>query len=172
MLFLERLQDFFHQGGSVLLVLFFTIALLIYLALKKALFIFLDFPALSKSAEQTWSRVKYATKNEKEFLHRYLISDLNMNLDKGMSLFKTLIALCPLLGLLGTVTGMIQVFDVMSFFGTGNAKLMSSGISKATIPTMVGMIGSLVGIYFNSVLENKIKKKKQFVLAAAETKGE
>ena len=164
----ERLQDFFHQGGSVLIVLFFTIALLIYLALKKSLYIFLDFPQMIKNS----SKHLALNKNDHELVSRYLISSVHMDLDKGMGFFKTLIAICPLLGLLGTVTGMIQVFDVMSFFGTGNAKLMSSGISKATIPTMVGMVGSLVGIYFNSVLENKIKKKKQLAFATIQNSGE
>ena len=59
---------------------------------------------------------------------------------------KTLVALCPLLGLLGTVTGMIEVFDVMAISGSGNARAMASGVSKATIPTMSGMVAALSGL--------------------------
>jgi biopolymer transport protein ExbB len=53
------------------------------------------------------------------------------------------------------VTGMISVFDVMAMTGTGNARLMASGISMATIPTMAGMVAALSGLYFGSYFENK-----------------
>jgi biopolymer transport protein ExbB len=51
-----------------------------------------------------------------------------------------------MLGLLGTVTGMIEVFDVMALSGGGNTRAMASGVSKATIPTMAGMVAALSGI--------------------------
>jgi biopolymer transport protein ExbB len=78
-----------------------------------------------------------------------------MALNQNISKIKVLVALCPLLGLLGTVTGMISVFDVMAMTGTGNARLMASGISMATIPTMAGMVAALSGLYFGSYFENK-----------------
>ena len=70
-------------------------------------------------------------------------------------LIKVLIAICPLLGLLGTVTGMIAVFDVMTYSGGGNARAMAGGVSMATIPTMAGMVAALSGVYFGTWLEHK-----------------
>jgi biopolymer transport protein ExbB len=64
----------------------------------------------------------------------------------------TLIALCPLMGLLGTVTGMIEVFSVLSLTGGGDAKSMAGGVSKATIPTMAGMVAALSGLFVNTYL--------------------
>ena len=72
-----------------------------------------------------------------------------------------LIAICPLLGLLGTVTGMISVFEVMAEVGTGNARLMAGGISLATIPTMAGMVCALSGICFVNRIEYQSKKEQQ-----------
>ena len=69
-----------------------------------------------------------------------------------------LIALCPMLGLLGTVYGMIEVFEVLSFLGTGNPRAMSSGVAKATIPTMASMVITLFGLYFRQDLGNRIDK--------------
>ena len=66
---------------------------------------------------------------------------------------KTLVALCPLLGLLGTVTGMIEVFEVMALTGSSSARAMASGVSKATIPTMAGMVSALSGLYFTVYLD-------------------
>ena len=70
-----------------------------------------------------------------------------------------MVALCPLLGLMGTVTGMIEVFDVMAFSGSGNARSMASGVSKATIPTMAGMVGALSGVFLVTMLNQKVNKE-------------
>jgi biopolymer transport protein ExbB len=53
-----------------------------------------------------------------------------------------------MLGLLGTVTGMIEVFDVMAG-GSGNARGMAAGVSKATLPTMAGMVAAISGMVFS-----------------------
>lgn len=81
------------------------------------------------------------------------MADFKYILHKNISYIKTLVALCPLMGLLGTVTGMIAVFEVMALVGTGNARLMADGISMATIPTMAGMVGALSGICMVRLLE-------------------
>jgi biopolymer transport protein ExbB len=70
-------------------------------------------------------------------------------------MIKTLVSLCPLLGLLGTVTGMIQVFDVMAVEGTSNARSMAAGVSLATVPTMAGMVGALSGVFASTWLNRK-----------------
>jgi biopolymer transport protein ExbB len=48
---------------------------------------------------------------------------------------------------MGTVTGMISVFDVMASAGMGNPRLMADGVAKATVPTMAGMVGALSGVF-------------------------
>lgn len=85
------------------------------------------------------------------------ISEASENLSQRMLLIKTLVAVCPLIGLLGTVTGMIAVFETMANQGTGNARLMAAGISMATIPTMAGMVAALSGVFFSTRLEAKAK---------------
>ena len=94
-----------------------------------------------------------------------LKSDYKSLVNKDFYIIQTLIALCPVLGLLGTVTGMIEVFDVVSFFGTGNARALASGITKATLPTMAGMTTALSGVFATIYLtsarnreENSIKE--------------
>lgn len=64
-------------------------------------------------------------------------------LERGLSLLAVLGAVAPLLGLLGTVTGMIDVFRVITLYGTGDPKLMSSGISEALITTEWGLVISI-----------------------------
>jgi biopolymer transport protein ExbB len=72
-----------------------------------------------------------------------------------LPLIQTCVTLCPLLGLLGTVTGMISVFDAMATQG-GNARSMAAGVSMATIPTMAGMVSSITGLVAAEILKRKI----------------
>ena len=55
---------------------------------------------------------------------------------------------------------MIEVFDVMAISGSGNARSMASGVSKATIPTMAGMVGALSGVFASTWLARTAKKEK------------
>jgi biopolymer transport protein ExbB len=84
-----------------------------------------------------------------------MISKTEVALNNNIGLIKALIAICPLLGLMGTVTGMVSVFDVMTYSGSGNARAMAAGVSMATVPTMAGMVAALSGVYFGTWLEHK-----------------
>ncbi len=71
-----------------------------------------------------------------------------------------LAAVAPLLGLLGTVTGMISTFDVISSFGTGNARALASGISEALVTTQSGLVVAVPGLLLGSVLYRRAEKTK------------
>ena len=80
-----------------------------------------------------------------------------------MIMTKALVALAPLLGLMGTVTGMIEVFEIMAITDGADAKAMSAGVSRATIPTMAGMVASLSGILFTSGMDRRAARAVQEV---------
>ena len=90
------------------------------------------------------------------------ISEVNQRLAANMTLIKTFISLLPLLGLLGTVTGMVQVFEAMTFSG-GNARSMAAGVSAATIPTMSGMVATLSGVFANTWLTSKVASESDYM---------
>ncbi|MBW2314089.1 MAG: MotA/TolQ/ExbB proton channel family protein [Deltaproteobacteria bacterium] len=92
-----------------------------------------------------------------------LISRMRQNLEGSLLMVKALVALCPLLGLLGTVTGMIEVFDVMAISGSGNVRAMAAGVSKATIPTMAGMVAALSGLYFSVSMSQFARRETERV---------
>ncbi|WP_291327545.1 MotA/TolQ/ExbB proton channel family protein [Desulfovibrio sp. UCD-KL4C] len=71
-----------------------------------------------------------------------------------------LAAAAPLLGLLGTVSGMISSFDVIAQFGTGNARALASGISEALITTQSGLVAAIPGMLLGGVLFSKGEKLK------------
>jgi biopolymer transport protein ExbB len=93
-----------------------------------------------------------------KFVESTLISNVKRKTASNIKVLDGLIGMCPMIGLLGTVYGMIEVFEVLSFMGTGNPRAMSSGVAKATIPTMAGMVISLFGLYFRQDLNQRMDK--------------
>ena len=76
-------------------------------------------------------------------------------LQRGLSIIKILAVIAPLLGLLGTVTGMIQTFQSITLFGTGDPKLMAGGISQALITTVLGLMTAIPLTFFHSLVAGK-----------------
>lgn len=79
-------------------------------------------------------------------------------IERGLSTIKILAVIAPLLGLLGTVTGMIETFQSITLFGTGDAKLMAGGISQALITTVLGLVVAIPLILLHSIVSNKSKR--------------
>jgi biopolymer transport protein ExbB len=86
---------------------------------------------------------------------RALVGELRAEATRNFNTLHALTAILPLLGLLGTVSGMIKVFDVINLFGSGNTRGMAAGISEALVTTMAGLLTALSGVYFVSNLENR-----------------
>jgi len=81
-------------------------------------------------------------------------------LDRYLALITVFSSIAPLLGLLGTVTGMMVTFDVITIFGTGNARAMAGGISEALITTQTGLLVSIPGLYMSGFLMKRVKNLK------------
>lgn len=148
----EAIRDFLELGGDVLVVIAWTVFFMWVLIVERFVFFRTKMDKLAQQALDVWEARPERRSWEAFRIRELLISDIRMAANAGLPMIKTLVALCPLLGLLGTVTGMIEVFDVMAVTGTGNARAMASGVSKATVPTMAGMVGALSGVLFASVL--------------------
>ena len=82
-------------------------------------------------------------------------------LTRFLALIGVLAAVAPLMGLLGTVTGMIATFDVLAVFGTGNAKAMAGGISESLITTQTGLIVAIPGLYMKGFLDRRAEHLSQ-----------
>ncbi len=97
-----------------------------------------------------------------------------VRIDRFASLIPVIAAVAPLLGLLGTVTGMIETFDVITRFGTGDPKFLASGIAVALITTEVGLIAAipllLLGNLLNSWAGNLKTELELSALAVREAK--
>ncbi len=77
------------------------------------------------------------------------------SLERGQTLIKLLASVAPLLGLLGTVTGMIATFQSITLFGTGDAKLMSDGISQALMTTVLGLVAAIPLLFLHNLVSSR-----------------
>ncbi|MEN8719129.1 MAG: MotA/TolQ/ExbB proton channel family protein [Oceanococcaceae bacterium] len=157
------IRDFLETGGSVLWLILVVAVLLWALIIERLMFYRREFPGIAAGIIERWrARGEYASWQARR-QREALVSEANRTLKQSIGLIKTIIALCPLLGLLGTVTGMVQVFDVMAVLGTGNARAMAAGVSKATLPTMAGMVVALSGLYFSSHFEQVVRRETDYL---------
>ena len=76
-------------------------------------------------------------------------------LERGLSIIKILAIIAPLLGLLGTVTGMIQTFQSITLFGTGDPKLMAGGISQALVTTVLGLMTAIPLTFLHALVSSR-----------------
>jgi biopolymer transport protein ExbB len=86
-----------------------------------------------------------------------MISQLNESMGAVLPLLRVMVPLCPLLGLIGTVTGMLEVFDSMALRGSADARTMASGVSQAMTCTLMGLAVSITGLYPVYYFTNRTK---------------
>lgn len=156
---LSDVAEFLSSGGPVLFGILVISVVLWILILDRYWFFTKESEALCRQQQEKW----FALPNHESWhalkIRNRLVSQTQIEFERYRSIIQLLVVICPLMGLLGTVTGMIQVFDVMAITGTGNARAMASGISMATVPTMAGMVVSLVGLYFKTRFDGMAKKQ-------------
>ncbi len=168
---------YLHNGGMIMLPLF-MVSICMWVLIFRKLVTFsrmfqeessfqecLDSRQATNPAGAPWQRgiiaVFFAKKTGDEAFDMALaVSLANALSERARRYIDTIIVLAaaaPLLGLLGTVTGMISTFDVMAQFGTGNAKAMASGISEALITTQTGLFVAVPGLFMGNFLRRRVE---------------
>ena len=155
------LLAFLETGGQVLLVIFAAAVLMWMLILERAWYFWRVLPQVERDVRAHWygrpERSSLAARRVREAL----LERIKLSMSRTLPTIQVMIAICPMLGLLGTVTGMIQVFDVMALKGTADARAMASGVSRATIPTMAGMVVGLSGLFFIHRLQVRAQREAE-----------
>lgn len=145
---IDAIRDFIDQGGPVLWLIFFACLLLWSLILERIWFVRVTWPRRARRLVAEWDRRSDCQSWRAKKIREAMISQGSMELHAVLPLIRMLVALCPLLGLLGTVLGMIGVFEVIAVSGNDDAQAMARGVYRATIPTMSGLVVALTGIFF------------------------
>jgi biopolymer transport protein ExbB len=161
------LRERIEQGGSIALIILGLGALGLLIALWRVFHLLrvqagvraqlaqLDSPRASNPLGRVLLAVHDVDMRDEEQLHLKLDEAVLAEipaLERGTSVIKLLAATSPLLGLLGTVTGMILTFQAISLFGTGDPKLMAGGISQALVTTVLGLVVAIPLLFSHSLV--------------------
>ena len=157
---LETIRDFMELGGDVLFVIGFLTLFMWILIIERLVYLRSGHKHMAMKAQQLWDARKDHKSWNAHQVRTRIISQVSAQVERNIPLIKTCVALCPLLGLLGTVTGMVEVFEVMAISGSGSPQSMASGVSKATIPTMAGMVAALSGVAMATYLQRKVSRER------------
>ncbi|MCM2130946.1 MotA/TolQ/ExbB proton channel family protein [Larsenimonas rhizosphaerae] len=155
---IARLSD---AGGPVLVLIMLVAMLLFALALERWIYWRLGYRRDRRALLTRWQARQDHVSWSARTLRTCWSDELLGTLRGSLPWLKVLVALCPLLGLLGTVTGMIQVFDTLSLSGTGQSRAMSDGVARATLPTLAGMAVAVVGLLFAGHFEHIVRREGQ-----------
>lgn len=160
---LESVRDFMELGGTVLVAIAALTLLMWALIFERIFFIRARYPSMVRKAISIWEGRPERKSWHAQRVREELISVVGQSLETNLSLLKTCVALCPLMGLLGTVTGMISVFEVMAISGSGNPRSMAAGVSMATVPTMAGMVAALSGLAMSAWLDGTAFRERELL---------
>jgi len=151
----EAIRDFIDMGGDVLMLIGLLMVVMWAMIIERLIYFYTCHNSLAQQTVDLWN-----SRAERKSWHAHrvresMISEVRLSATQYLRLIQACVALCPLMGLLGTVTGMIQVFDVMATMGNSNARAMAAGVSRATIPTMAGLVAALSGLFISIWLQCK-----------------
>ena len=137
----------FERGGVVLWMILAMSVLMWALILDRYIHYFFVMPRRRTRLLRLWRR-NSSDGRPSTPRTKAMMAAFNAPMHRFLPSIHTLANILPLLGLLGTINGMIKVFEVITVFGAGNARGMAAGISEALITTMAGLVTALSGLYF------------------------
>jgi biopolymer transport protein ExbB len=157
------IRSFFESGGDVLWAIFAATLLMWTLIIERFWFFRSVLPKRLEAVVAEWEARANKLSWASHSIRAQLVSQIAIETRRYTGIIEVLMVILPLLGLLGTVTGMIQVFNVMAIAGTSNARLMAGGVSAATIPTMAGLVAALSGLYLSVYLKRRAETEIKLV---------
>lgn len=147
-------------GGDILLIIIILASVLWTLIIERFFYLNRIYPHQVSSAVRMWQEREDRRSWYAQQFRRYVIHKANQSLQRNVGLLRTLIKLCPLLGLLGTVVGMLEIFDAIAITGATNPRATAAGVSKAIITTMAGMVVAISALPVVGMLGKRIADRK------------
>ena len=136
-----------NDGGPWVFWIFSAGVLMWALILERYWYFSRILPKQIAAVQSEWQARKDRTSWCARQIRTAMISRLNGSMTSGFPVMQVLVPMSPLLGLIGTVSGMLTVFDSMALRGSADARSMASGVSAAMICTMTGLAVSITGLY-------------------------
>ena len=139
--------DLVEEGGTFVIWIFMCGVVLWALVLERYWYFRFVYPRQKAELLEQWNARTERSSWAARSIRQAMISRLNGGMTTNFPMLRALVPLAPLLGLIGTVSGMLEVFDSMALRGSADARSMASGVSHAMICTRTGLAVSITGLY-------------------------
>jgi biopolymer transport protein ExbB len=157
------LTDLVEGGGFFVVWIFVSCVLLWGLVVERFIYFSRVLPREYAAALDRWqARTDHRSWCARQ-IRQAMISRFRVGMTANLRLMKVLVPLSPLLGLIGTVSGMLEVFDSMALRGSADARTMASGVSHAMICTLTGLATSISGIYPVHYFEDRARRQTELL---------
>jgi biopolymer transport protein ExbB len=144
---IEALLDMRQLGGPVVIWIFIACVIMWAIVLERFWYFSKVLPAEAARMLRTWNQRPNKLTWASRQIRTAMISRLNAGMTGNLQILRVLVPMCPLLGLIGTVSGMLSVFDSMAALGSADARSMATGVSEAMVCTLTGLAVSISGLY-------------------------
>jgi biopolymer transport protein ExbB len=152
------------DGGGPFVFWIFTCGVIMWTLLIERFYYFKRvLPGEAKSMLESWNARRDHVSWAARQIRQTMISRLNVGMTANFPLMRVLVPLSPLLGLVGTVSGMLEVFDSMALRGSADARTMASGVSHAMICTLSGLAVSITGLYPMYYFTSRAKRETELL---------
>lgn len=153
-----QIDALIHAGGKVMWAILLVSVLLWSLIVERFLYFAFQQPRRFARLSQQWQERREHKSWHAHRIREAMISATELEMSKTLPIIRMLVGLCTLLGLLGTVLGMMDVFDVIRATGSNSARATATGVSNAVITTMAGLVIAISGIYFCRRIELRVEE--------------
>jgi biopolymer transport protein ExbB len=159
----RAIAEMIDQGGPFVFWIFMNGVVLWTLVIERIWYFNRVLPRESQEMIARWrARPDKDTWTSRQ-IRRAMLSKLNSGMSGTLPLLRSMVPLAPLLGLIGTVSGMLEVFDSMALRGSADARTMASGVSEAMICTLTGLAVSITGLYPSFYFTSRAQRETELL---------
>jgi biopolymer transport protein ExbB len=159
----DAVRDLVEGGGPFVLAIFGAGVILWTLIFERVWYFAVTLPRRADELLAQWMAREDRSSWCAHKIRQAMISRLGAEMSSNMPLLRVLVPMSPLLGLIGTVSGMLEVFDSMALRGSADARTMASGVSHAMICTLTGLAVSITGLYPVYYFQSRIKRETELI---------
>ncbi|MBL4607153.1 MAG: MotA/TolQ/ExbB proton channel family protein [Pseudomonadales bacterium] len=147
-----------YGGGPALPYILLTSIVLWLLICERIWSLYFAYQVVLQPLTNRWLAMAACDSSRKTRIRAQLISEARVSFGVSLNFIAVLVAISPLLGLLGTILGMVEIFDVVAVSGSGNVRAMAAGVGQCTLSTMAGLVVALSGFYFVNLLTKRVDR--------------
>ncbi|MFO0688010.1 MAG: MotA/TolQ/ExbB proton channel family protein [Myxococcota bacterium] len=160
---LEAVSSLVDEGGPFVLGIYLCGVVMWAIVIERAWYFTRVLPAQARATIEAWqARPEHRSWCARQ-IRTAMVSRVNHAMNANLLLLRVLVPLSPLLGLVGTVSGMLEVFDSMAMRGSADARAMASGVSMAMICTLSGLMVSITGLYPVHYFTSRIRRETELL---------